>query len=192
MSICVPNSISGCFCKAASKVRILFCPFFHGVTTTLGSSRCDFQYRCSAAGNGYQPSSTTNHTGRFVDPLCLGETPTFPALVPDILLDEGSDLSAYGVSARTIAVLGNTAGMIALLTDKNEAISADCFAGHPFSTRKPSVMYLHDDREQAAKSLRKLAAMNLIGTTWATAAPSKAPRSRIGWHEMATADLARL
>jgi hypothetical protein len=49
--------------------------------------------------------------------------------------------------------------MIALLTDENEAIAADCFAGHPFSPRKPSVMYLHDDRPLAAESLRKLNAL---------------------------------
>ena len=91
--------------------------------------------------------------------LVLGKHPKFPAYRPDLLIDENFDTSPYGVSSRIVPVPGHTSGMIAILTESNEVIAGDTFAGKPLTPRQPSVMYLHDDRELAAASLRNLVAL---------------------------------
>jgi glyoxylase-like metal-dependent hydrolase (beta-lactamase superfamily II) len=53
----------------------------------------------------------------------------FPAVEPDILLDDETDLQPYGVEARAVSTPGHTAGSISVITTAGDAIIGDLLMG---------------------------------------------------------------
>jgi hydroxyacylglutathione hydrolase len=66
----------------------------------------------------------------------------FPVFEPDIILEDGQDLSEYGLAARVIYTPGHTKGSIAVLTADGRLFAGDTFsnrgkpAGAPFIANK--------------------------------------------------------
>jgi len=76
---------------------------------------------------------------------------------PDILLDEGSDLSPYGVDARIISLPGHSRGSIGILT-----VHGDLFCGDFLNNSKePTLNKLIDDAVAAHASLAKLRSLGI-------------------------------
>jgi hypothetical protein len=108
-----------------------------GTAPTSRYTRGHFKRGCFFTGIWSQPSASPHKANGFGHSFCFGEKSDFPRCRARCPSRRKLGSRAYGVSARIISVPGHTAGMIALLTDENEDIAADCFAGHPFSPRKP-------------------------------------------------------
>jgi glyoxylase-like metal-dependent hydrolase (beta-lactamase superfamily II) len=86
----------------------------------------------------------------------FGESERFS---PDILLQDGDDLSGYGLNARVISIPGHSQGSIGIL-----AAGGDLFCGDLLvNTDEPAFNSLMDDAAAADASIRKLRSMN-IGT----------------------------
>ncbi|TCL58845.1 glyoxylase-like metal-dependent hydrolase (beta-lactamase superfamily II) [Kineothrix alysoides] len=76
----------------------------------------------------------------------------FERFSPDVLLEDGFDLSPYGFDAEVIHVPGHTKGSIAILTKSGDLIAGDTFA----STGKPSPSPNAGDFPQLADSINRL------------------------------------
>ena len=72
---------------------------------------------------------------------------------PDIYLDEGSDLSEFGIDAQALSIPGHSKGSIGILT-----ASGDLFCGDLLeNTRDPAINSIMDDNSAASASVEKLA-----------------------------------
>ncbi len=71
---------------------------------------------------------------------------------PDILLEDGSDLSRYGVRGKIISLPGHSLGSIGILLDSRELICGDLFENQD-GPRLNSIM---DDKSAATSSLERL------------------------------------
>ncbi len=76
----------------------------------------------------------------------------FESFSPDILLEDGFDLSEYGIDAKVIHVPGHTQGSIAIVTKGGELIAGDTFE----NMDKPSPAPNADDFQQLSLSINKL------------------------------------
>ena len=76
----------------------------------------------------------------------------FTAFSPDILLEDGFSLSAYGLDAKIIHLPGHTKGSIAILTNTGDLIAGDIFA----NLKKPAPALNADNFEQLSASIKKL------------------------------------
>ena len=80
---------------------------------------------------------------------------------PDVLLEDGCDLSAYGLEATVISIPGHTRGSIAILTAGGDLFCGDLLD----NTDKPVLNSLIDDPAAANASVAKLEALR-IGTVY--------------------------
>jgi hydroxyacylglutathione hydrolase len=80
------------------------------------------------------------------------ESPTFK---PDVLLEEGQELSAWGLEARVLHLPGHTRGSIALLTAAGELVSGDVFANRS----RPDVSPFIESFEAYRGSLARVKAL---------------------------------
>lgn len=76
----------------------------------------------------------------------------FESFTPDIFLDDGFDLSAYGIDAKVIHLPGHTNGSIAILTKDGALISGDTFANNKKPLPAPNAI----DFQQLSSSIQKL------------------------------------
>lgn len=76
----------------------------------------------------------------------------FESFAPDILLEDGFDLSAYGIDATVIHLPGHTKGSIAILTKGGDLIAGDTFVNN----KKPSPAPNAIDFKQLSSSIQKL------------------------------------
>lgn len=76
-------------------------------------------------------------------------TKTVVRLVPDIWLEDGQDLTEYGVEVRVISLPGHTEGSLGLLTCEKDFIVGDAL----FHIIRPTAALLYEDREQMEKSI---------------------------------------
>jgi glyoxylase-like metal-dependent hydrolase (beta-lactamase superfamily II) len=80
---------------------------------------------------------------------------------PDLLVEDGQNLSEYGLDARVISIPGHSKGSIGILTS-----NADLFCGDLLTnTGEPGLSSLTDDLTVAHASLQKLSGMG-IGTVY--------------------------
>ena len=77
---------------------------------------------------------------------------TYSIFKPDVLLEDGQDLSEYGVNARVIALPGHTKGSIGVLTQDGEIIVGDAM----FNMLRPTGSRLYEDKEIMEKSVEKI------------------------------------
>jgi len=79
-------------------------------------------------------------------------------LVPDIYLDDGDELSPYGLEAQIIHLPGHSRGSIGIRL----AVNGDLVVGDLLENRKePGLSSLMDDRAAARDSVEKLAALDV-------------------------------
>jgi len=81
----------------------------------------------------------------------------FEKFSPDVLLEDGFDLSFYGFDARVIHVPGHTKGSIAILTKNGELIAGDTFANND----KPGSAPNANDFSQLDDSIDRLKNMKI-------------------------------
>ena len=75
--------------------------------------------------------------------------------MPDVLLDDGYDLSQRGLEAKAICLPGHSEGSIGILTAGGELFCGDLFA----STKGPALNSLIDDLRAANASVARLEAL---------------------------------
>ena len=72
--------------------------------------------------------------------------PTFPAVDPDVVLDDGADLTAYGAPLSVLHTPGHTPGSITLLHhDTGDALVGDLLAGGMLRPDRPDLPFLGHD-----------------------------------------------
>jgi glyoxylase-like metal-dependent hydrolase (beta-lactamase superfamily II) len=77
--------------------------------------------------------------------------------IPDVLLEEGDDLSQHGLEAQVVSLPGHSRGSIGILT-----VSGELFCGDLFENSKgPAFNSLMDDPAAAHASLSKLEALEI-------------------------------
>lgn len=76
----------------------------------------------------------------------------FQPFSPDVLLNDGFDLSSYGLDAAVIHLPGHTKGSIAILTKSGDLIAGDTFS----NIKRPSSAPNADDFKQLSISIKKL------------------------------------
>lgn len=88
--------------------------------------------------------------------LLLSPLAHFPPLEADLLLDDGADLSAYGVDARIVLLPGHSPGSLGAITAGGDAFVADLFVNYAV----PSQPLYVSDREAWQRSYEQIRALN--------------------------------
>ncbi|MDF2942948.1 MAG: hypothetical protein K0S01_1806 [Herbinix sp.] len=81
----------------------------------------------------------------------------FTKFTPDVTLQEGDDLSQYGIAAKVIHLPGHTAGSIGVLMESGELIAGDIFANR----KKPGLAPNANDFVQLKHSAKKLKSLHV-------------------------------
>ena len=76
---------------------------------------------------------------------------------PDILLDDGFDLSHYGLDARVLSLPGHSRGSIGILTNSGDFFCGDLFE----NVKEPALNSLMDDPQAARESLESLQGLQI-------------------------------
>ena len=71
--------------------------------------------------------------------LLLSPLARFEALHANLLLDDGADLSAYGVDARAVLIPGHSPGSLAVLTAERDAFVGDLFVNYTVPSKPLSL-----------------------------------------------------
>ncbi len=106
--------------------------------------------------------------GRGEDSVLLGPAPigrvvsffskfvlkksTYSFFTPDVLLEEGEDLSKYGVKAHVVELRGHTKGSLGVLTDDGDIIVGDAM----FNIFRPTGSRIFEDEETMRQSVKKI------------------------------------
>ena len=88
---------------------------------------------------------------RILVPLLIGFGGS-ERFLPDVLLEEGSALSEYGLDARVIGIPGHSKGSIGILTADGDFLCGDLLE----STKEPGLGSIMDDRQVALASMARL------------------------------------
>jgi glyoxylase-like metal-dependent hydrolase (beta-lactamase superfamily II) len=92
--------------------------------------------------------------------LSLFLDPKFPAVEPDLLIDEGFSLSEFGLPATVVHTPGHTPGSISVLFEDGRAIAGDLMMGGSlggaFHASHPGYHYYAEDLTELRRSIRKL------------------------------------
>ena len=75
----------------------------------------------------------------------------------DIALQEGSDLSAYGIDAQVLSIPGHSSGSIGILTPTGDLFCGDLLS----NTDQPGLSSIMDDLEAAHASVEKLKSLEV-------------------------------
>lgn len=81
----------------------------------------------------------------------------FEAFEPDVLLEDGQDLSAYGLDAQVVHLPGHSSGSIGILTGGGDLFCGDLLV----NVTRPSLHYYIDDLAQAHESIRKVSGLGV-------------------------------
>jgi hydroxyacylglutathione hydrolase len=77
--------------------------------------------------------------------------------IPEIFLDDGFDLTPYGLDARVLSLPGHSAGSIGVLTKEGELFCGDLFE----NVKEPGLNSIMDDPKTAAISMARLEKLNI-------------------------------
>lgn len=105
--------------------------------------------------NALPPAQTLR--GSLIRALYLALSPLahFQPLEADLLLEEGADLSAYGLDAQVLPVPGHSPGSLALLTAQGDALVGDLFVNYAV----PSQPLYQSDRQAWQRSHERIRAL---------------------------------
>jgi hydroxyacylglutathione hydrolase len=81
----------------------------------------------------------------------------FERFKPDLEVDEGYDLSGYGLDAKVLYLPGHSRGSIGVLTDGGDLFCGDLL----WNMSRPGAHSIVDDREEMKLSVEKLRGMNI-------------------------------
>ena len=81
----------------------------------------------------------------------------FEPFSPDVLLQDGDNLSAYGFDATVIHTPGHTDGSIAVLTKSGDLIAGDTFVNNDQPSQSPNA----SDFSQLANSINRIRSMTI-------------------------------
>jgi hydroxyacylglutathione hydrolase len=81
----------------------------------------------------------------------------FVSFKPDIILEEGNNLSQFGFSANIIHLPGHTPGSIGILFENGDFIAGDFFA----NIKKPELAQNANDFNQLRRSVEKIKSFNI-------------------------------
>jgi hydroxyacylglutathione hydrolase len=86
--------------------------------------------------------------------------PRFPAVEPDLLIEEGYSLGEFGIPAAVVHTPGHTPGSISILFDDGRAIAGDLMMGGSLGgaihANEPGYHYFAEDLTELRRSIRKL------------------------------------
>ena len=89
----------------------------------------------------------------FLDPL-------FPAVEPDVLIEDGFSLAPFGVPATVLHTPGHTPGSISVLFEDGRAVAGDLMMGGALGgawhALDPGYHYYAEDLSELRRSIRKL------------------------------------
>jgi 2-polyprenyl-6-methoxyphenol hydroxylase-like FAD-dependent oxidoreductase/glyoxylase-like metal-dependent hydrolase (beta-lactamase superfamily II) len=91
--------------------------------------------------------------GRIIKATTKPEVPPFE---PDVLLEEGTDLSGYGLDATILHTPGHSPGSVSVLLAGGDAIAGDLMAGGFVLEDRSGYMFLLDDAGLARRSIERL------------------------------------
>jgi len=121
----------------------------------------DGDVRMSATGNIFSGRKGPNRLVRAVVPLVF-RLPEEDRFEPDMLVDEGSDLTEYGLAgARVLLLRGHSAGSIALSLAGGSLLCGDVLENR----KAPKLGSIMDDVPAAEAGVRRLKAMD-VGTVY--------------------------
>jgi glyoxylase-like metal-dependent hydrolase (beta-lactamase superfamily II) len=104
-----------------------------------------------------RPLIPTNLTGRLIRPFV--DRP-FPAVEPDLTLEDGMDLRPYGLAGRVVATPGHTAGSVSVRLDGGEVVAGDLlvggYLGGLLAPHAPGYPYFAEDLAALRQSIRAL------------------------------------
>jgi glyoxylase-like metal-dependent hydrolase (beta-lactamase superfamily II) len=112
----------------------------------------------SMAQAGQQTIQPTGLDGVLMRPMFPSR---FPALEPDVILDDETTLEAYGLDAHVIETPGHTAGSVSVLLPNGDAIVADVLRGAWAWPERPARHLFADDVPGVISSLHKLSRLPL-------------------------------
>jgi glyoxylase-like metal-dependent hydrolase (beta-lactamase superfamily II) len=85
----------------------------------------------------------------------------FEVFEPDVLLEDGQDLSVYGLDARVVHLPGHSSGSIGILTADGDLFCGDLLV----NVMRPAIHFYVDDLARADESIRKLNGLG-VGTVY--------------------------
>jgi glyoxylase-like metal-dependent hydrolase (beta-lactamase superfamily II) len=80
---------------------------------------------------------------------------------PDLFVQDGEDLSGFGIDARVLSIPGHSKGSIGILTSAGDLFCGDLLV----NSKQPALNSLIDDIEAANASMRRLGSLG-IGTVY--------------------------
>ncbi|GAA3737080.1 MBL fold metallo-hydrolase [Salinactinospora qingdaonensis] len=112
-------------------------------------------------------------------------SPTFPAVKPDLVLEEGVDLEEYGVPLRVLHTPGHTTGSVTLLDRlSGDALVGDLLAGSMIRRDRPDWPFFAEDTAQIRRSVQTVLASGPSRLLFGHGMPASARsvRRRFGSH----------
>ena len=108
--------------------------------------------------NDRQPMQAHRRLGRLIQSLSRRgfQDTLLPPFQPDLYLEDGDDLSHFGVSAQVVALPGHTAGSIGLKTEDGALLVGDAM----FRLFSPAPALVYADRRQMEDSVAKIWALH--------------------------------
>ncbi len=79
---------------------------------------------------------------------------TYSSFTPSVLLEDGMDLSPWGVAAHVVALPGHTPGTVGILTDGGDFVVGDAM----FDMLRPTGSRLYEDGDEMRRSVEKIRA----------------------------------
>ena len=76
---------------------------------------------------------------------------------PDILIEDGDDLSEYGIEARILSIPGHSMGSVGVLLESGEMFCGDLFE----NLKSPSLNSIMDDMDAAKASVERLKGLEI-------------------------------
>jgi hydroxyacylglutathione hydrolase len=110
-----------------------------------------------AAATGKMLATRKNRVGGLMGFLMAVLQPVCPRFQPDVLLEDGDDLSQYGLEAKVLHTPGHTMGSISILTKDGDLICGDFLVGG----RNPKINHLVDDMEAMKAGLARIRNMKI-------------------------------
>lgn len=111
-------------------------------------------------GDMFWGRSRPNPVIRALAPLLFGFRKSL-CCSPDICLDDGADLSEYGLDARVVHIPGHSSGSIGILTAAGDLFCGDLLD----NTKGPTLNAIMDDLPAARASVERLRGLD-IGTVY--------------------------
>ena len=108
--------------------------------------------------NDRQPMQAHRRLGRLIQSLSRRgfQDTLLPPFQPDLYLEDGDDLSHFGVNAQVVALPGHTAGSIGLKTEDGALLVGDAM----FRLFSPAPALVYADRRQMEDSVAKIWALH--------------------------------